>query len=172
MNSRKPLVGEFQFLGRTVFIIANHFNSKGGDQPLFGRFQPPVLSSEVQRLQQATAVHAFVQSLQAAIDAAGTDAGILVMGDLNDYEFSAPLMTLKGTLLEDLMERLPIFDRHTYDFEGNSQVLDHILIGGAFRKPLRYLVEIDPVHANADYSVATRLSDHDPVVAAINFLRR
>ena len=25
----------------TLFVIANHFNSKGGDQPLFGRFQPP-----------------------------------------------------------------------------------------------------------------------------------
>ena len=25
-----------------LFVIANHFNSKGGDQPLFGRFQPPI----------------------------------------------------------------------------------------------------------------------------------
>ena len=25
----------------TLFVIANHFNSKGGDDPLFGRFQPP-----------------------------------------------------------------------------------------------------------------------------------
>ena len=40
-NSRKPLAGEFRFRGRTVFAIANHFNSKGGDDPLFGRFQPP-----------------------------------------------------------------------------------------------------------------------------------
>ena len=24
-----------------LFVIANHFNSKGGDEPLFGRFQPP-----------------------------------------------------------------------------------------------------------------------------------
>ena len=36
-----------------MFAIANHFNSKGGDQPLFGRFQPPVRSSEVQRHRQA-----------------------------------------------------------------------------------------------------------------------
>ena len=27
--------------GKKVFVIANHFNSKGGDEPLFGRFQPP-----------------------------------------------------------------------------------------------------------------------------------
>ena len=35
-NSRKPLVGEFVFNDKTVFVVANHFNSKGGDQPLFG----------------------------------------------------------------------------------------------------------------------------------------
>ena len=35
-SSRKPLVGEFLFNGQQVFVIANHFNSKGGDQPLFG----------------------------------------------------------------------------------------------------------------------------------------
>jgi len=34
--SRKPLAGEFRFRGYHLFVIANHFNSKGGDQPLFG----------------------------------------------------------------------------------------------------------------------------------------
>ena len=34
-NSRKPLVGEFTFNGRSVFVVGNHFNSKGGDQTLF-----------------------------------------------------------------------------------------------------------------------------------------
>ena len=31
-DSRKPLAGEFRFRGQTVFVIANHFDSKGGDQ--------------------------------------------------------------------------------------------------------------------------------------------
>ena len=35
---------------------ANHFNSKGGDEPLFGRFQPPERVTEVQRHQQAALV--------------------------------------------------------------------------------------------------------------------
>ena len=39
--SRKPLAAEFRYRGQTIFVIVNHFNSKGGDQPLFGRFQPP-----------------------------------------------------------------------------------------------------------------------------------
>ena len=55
--SRKPLVGEFTYAGRTLFVVGNHFNSKGGDEPLFGRFQPPHRSSEVQRHQQATLVN-------------------------------------------------------------------------------------------------------------------
>ena len=47
--SRKPLAAEFTYNGHKLFVITNHFNSKGGDQGLFGPQQPPVLSSEVQR---------------------------------------------------------------------------------------------------------------------------
>jgi hypothetical protein len=35
---------------------ANHFNSKGGDDPLFGRFQPRIRRTEVQHHQQAAIV--------------------------------------------------------------------------------------------------------------------
>ena len=34
--------GGVHFRGKHLFVIANHFNSKGGDDPLMGRFQPPV----------------------------------------------------------------------------------------------------------------------------------
>ena len=59
-TSRKPLAGEFEFRGRKVFVIANHFNSKGGDQNADGRFQFPAQSSTVQRAGQAQVVHDFV----------------------------------------------------------------------------------------------------------------
>ena len=49
-----------------MFVIANHFNSKGGDHPLFGRFQPPIRSSEVQRHAQAQVVNDFVDDILAA----------------------------------------------------------------------------------------------------------
>ena len=65
-------------------MIANHFNSKGGDEPLFGRFQPPTRRSEAQRHQQAQIVHDFV----AADPAADPNANVVVLGDLNDFEFS------------------------------------------------------------------------------------
>ena len=89
--SRKPLAGEFVFKGHRLFMIANHFNSKGGDEPLFGRFQPPALVTEAQRLRQATVVRDFVRS----IFALDSHAKVVVLGDLNDFEFSPPLALLK-----------------------------------------------------------------------------
>jgi predicted extracellular nuclease len=85
-SSRKPLAGEFLFQGHRFFVIANHFNSKGGDDPPYGHRQPPVLSSQAQRDQQAQLVHDFVaQNLDA-----NPNADVLVMGALNDFEFSHP----------------------------------------------------------------------------------
>ena len=74
-------------------MIANHWNSKGGDDPLFGVYQPPTFSSEMQRNQQATVVHDFVN----AILTADPSANVVVMGDLNDFQFSSALATLKGS---------------------------------------------------------------------------
>ncbi|MGW6555555.1 endonuclease/exonuclease/phosphatase, partial [Streptomyces sp. NPDC055051] len=59
--SRKPLAGEFSFRGRTVFVIANHFGSKGGDESIVSHHQPPNRSSEAKRLLQAQAVNGFVK---------------------------------------------------------------------------------------------------------------
>ena len=61
-DSRKPLVGEFEFNGETVFVVGVHFNSKGGDEPLFGVNQPPVLVSETQRIAQAQVVNNFADA--------------------------------------------------------------------------------------------------------------
>ncbi len=156
-NSRKPLVGEFIFNGNQVFVIGNHFNSKGGDQPLFGSNQPPILTSEAQRLQQAEIVNNFVESILAA----DANANVAVMGDFNDFQFSDPLEVLKGDDLTNLVETLPLNEQYTYVFEGNSQALDHILVSGNLRT--NAAAEIDIVHLNAEF--ADQQSDHDPLVA-------
>jgi predicted extracellular nuclease len=126
-TSRKPLAGEFSYQGHHLFVVANHFNSKGGDQPPFGRFQPPARGTEVQRNQQARVVHDFV----AAIEAADRNANVVVLGDFNDFEFSTALGTLRSGVLRDLITTPPREQRHTYDFEGNSQTLDHVLLSRA-----------------------------------------
>ncbi|MFC4002675.1 endonuclease/exonuclease/phosphatase family protein [Prauserella oleivorans] len=153
-DSRKPLVGEFVFHGRTVFVVANHFASKGGDQPLHGRYQPPVRSSEEQRVSQAKVVRAFVDDVLAA----DPGANVVVAGDINDFQFSPTVRTLTaGGALTALIDTLPPEERYSYVYDGNSQVLDHILVS---RSPRR--VEYDVVHINAEF--ATQASDHDPQV--------
>jgi uncharacterized protein len=161
-SSRKPLVGEFLFNGRTVYTIVNHFNSKGGDNSLMGRYQPPVRSSEVQRTQQATIVANFVQSIT-AID---PKANVVVLGDLNDYEYSPALTILKNAGLTDLIEGLPENERYTYVFEGNSQSLDHILVSANLMAKAAPIYDI--VHINAEF--ANQASDHDPEVVRLTLL--
>ena len=125
--TRKPLAGEFTWKGATLLAIANHFSSKGGDDPLFGRFQPPIRSSEVARHQQAASVNAFVDQILAA----DKKANVVVLGDINDFEFSETTQILEGGELSSLLHVLPKAERYSYVFEGNSQVLDQILGSGS-----------------------------------------
>ncbi|MDR2986637.1 MAG: endonuclease/exonuclease/phosphatase family protein, partial [Nocardiopsaceae bacterium] len=164
-DSRKPLVGEFAFNGRDVFVIANHFNSKLGDQSQDGRFQFPAQSSAVQRVGQALTEHQFINRIL-AID---KKADVVVVGDLNDYQFSPAMAALEtgssegaGTpTLTDLITTLPANERYTYDFNGVSEVLDHILVSNGI-SDFNYQV----VHVNAEF--ANQVSDHDPQVVDIS----
>ncbi|MBM7551550.1 FN3 associated domain-containing protein [Thalassobacillus pellis] len=160
-DSRKPLAAEFMFNGERVIVVANHFNSKGGDGALFGAEHPVVLGSEEQRLEQAEVVNGFVQDVL-EVD---PKANVVVLGDLNDFPFSAPIELLEGDILTNMMEKLPADERYTYIYQGNSQVLDHILV----TNNLAHRTKIDTVNINADFSEAHgRASDHDPVIAQIH----
>ncbi|GGR92075.1 hypothetical protein GCM10010252_33540 [Streptomyces aureoverticillatus] len=153
-NSRKPLAGEFSFRGRTVFVVANHFASKGGDESLTSHHQPPTRSSETQRVRQAEAVNSFVREIRDVRE----DADVLVVGDINDFEFSATTKALEaGGALRAGIKTLPRSERYSYVFQGNSQVLDQILVSPGVG-PFRY----DSVHVNAEF--AEQNSDHDPQV--------
>jgi predicted extracellular nuclease len=158
-NSRKPLVGQFTFNGQQVTVVGNHFNSKGGDQPLFGPNQPPTLNSEVQRNQQATIVGNFVQGILST----NPNANVIVAGDLNDFEFSRPLTILESAGLNTLIETLPENERYTYNFQGNAQTLDHILVSNNL---FSLLDGFDVVRINSEF--ADQVSDHDPVIAQFN----
>ncbi|WP_052868322.1 endonuclease/exonuclease/phosphatase family protein [Streptomyces niger] len=156
-DSRKPLAGQFSFRGKPVFVVANHFNSKGGDQGLDSRFQPPARTSETQRTAQAEAVHGFV----ADVLAADPKAAVIVAGDLNDYQFSPALKKLTaGGVLTDQVNRLPKAERYGYVYNGNSQALDHMLTSPALTR-----TDYDIVHLNAEF--ADQASDHDPQVLRV-----
>ena len=82
-------------------------------------------------------MHDFVQQIL-AVD---KKADVVVVGDLNDYQFSPALSVLTtgtadGTgpsILTDLITTLPADQQYTYVFDGVSQVLDHILVTPAHR---------------------------------------
>ncbi|MGW3391183.1 endonuclease/exonuclease/phosphatase family protein [Streptomyces cinereoruber] len=153
-DSRKPLAGEFVFRGRTVFVIANHFGSKGGDESIVSHHQPPNRSSEAKRLLQAQAVNGFVKQLLAV----EKQADVLVVGDINDFEFSGTTKALTdGGALYPAVKSLPRGERYSYVYQGNSQVLDQILTS-----PGIHHFEYDSVHINAEF--ADQDSDHDPQV--------
>lgn len=158
-DSRKPLVGQFKFHGERVFVIANHFTSKGGDAPLHSRYQEPPRGSETKRHQQAAEVNAFVERLLAA----DPKAKVVVLGDLNDFQFSetADILTGGGKDLTSLITTLPPEERYTYVYEGNSQTLDQTLVS-----PAVTAYDYDVVHVNAEF--ADQASDHDPQVVRID----
>ena len=156
-SSRKPLAAQFEFKGESVVVVANHFNSKGGDQPLFGKNQPPVLSSEVQRLKIASIVNQFVKDIKEE----NPDEHVVLLGDFNDFEFSAPLKELKGKELTNMIEKVPFDQRYSYTYQGNSQVLDHILVSNNMADSTK----VDIVHINSSFmETHGRASDHDPVL--------
>jgi predicted extracellular nuclease len=156
-STRKPLAGEFRFRGKKVIAIVNHFSSKGGDDPLFGRFQPPVRHTEVARHQQAASVNAFVRDVLAA----DPSALVVVNGDINDFDFSETVHILEsGGALQTLMGTLPPAERYSYVFEGNAQVLDQTLTSPALAARL---VDYDVVHVNSEFH--DQASDHEPQVA-------
>jgi len=167
-DSRKPLVAEFTFRGTTVFAIANHFTSKGGDNPLFGRWQQPVRSSETKRHLQAREIRSFLDRLLAA----DARANVVVLGDINDFEFSRTVDVVVGaggTAVVDLPRTLPVRERYSYVFEGNSQVLDQILISKALTVAppgaTSPAFEYDIVHTNSEFH--DQDSDHDPQVVRL-----
>jgi predicted extracellular nuclease len=164
VDTRKSLVAEFLVRERPVFAIVNHFSSKGDDQPLFGPAQPPIRFSEIARHGQAQLVNDFVDAILARDD----KARVVVLGDINDFEFSETTDILEGGVLTSLVKTLPETERYSYVFEGNSQVLDQILLSDRLRR-LPYLPAYDVVHLNSEFADAIQASDHEPSLVRLKF---
>ncbi|SIS42239.1 immunoglobulin-like domain-containing protein [Salimicrobium flavidum] len=159
---RIPLAAEFTFQGEDVIVVANHFNSKGDDSALYGLTQPPIKASEEQRHAVAEEVNGFVDGILED----DPDANVVVLGDMNDFQFSETLDILKGDDMTNMIETLPEDEQYTYNYTGNSQVLDHILVNNS----LAGSTTADILNINSDFSaVEGRASDHDPVLAQIDF---
>lgn len=158
---RKPLAAQFEFNGESVVVVANHLNAKLGDDPLFGQNQPPESGSEYRRVEMAEILNGFVQAIQAD----NPDENIVVLGDMNDVEDSSVMNTIKGEELTNLIEKVPEEKRYSFVHQGNSQVIDHMLVSNH----LADTAVMDMLHVNADFTeMHGRASDHDPVLAQLD----
>lgn len=138
-----------------IYLLNNHFVSMSGG----------VEATEPQRTAQADWNLQLVKEIQAS----EPDALVAVMGDLNSFFESQPIQILRDGGMVHVLDLLPPELRYTYIFEGESQVLDHILITESF---LNLLNRVEILHVNADFPLPNvddtspwHKSDHDPVVA-------
>lgn len=156
-----PLATQFEFQDENILVIATQLNSKSEDDPVFGKIQPPIKRSESKRTEMAQIINDFVKD----IEADNPTENVVVLGNMNDVEFSAPLQVLQGAELTNIIEKVPAEKRYTYIDQENSQVFDHILISNH----LANVTKVDIPHINADFTEEHgRTSAHDPVLAQID----
>ncbi len=181
--SRPPLVTDLLVRGPwgedyPLTVVVNHWRSKRGDESV----------NVVHRTLQAEHVASIVQ---ARLDT-DPDAHVVVLGDLNDFEMSKPVETLRygpedadgaarepgHILLWHAFDALPLQDRYTYIFNGGSQTLDHLLLTPGMMPDFGGM---DIAHINADFPItqpggiegvpglspAFGSSDHDPLVLTV-----
>jgi uncharacterized protein len=171
-ETRKPLAGEFRAHGKKLFVVVNHLSSKTDDQPLMGHNQPPQRLSETPdadgrggRHAQAAVLNEFVKDIL-AVD---PEANVIVLGDINDFEFSETVDILEdGGALFSAIKTLPANERYSYVFEGNSQVLDQILLSPNLNEHFPYTYDV--VHVNSEF--AGQASDHEPSLVRIRLTGR
>lgn len=196
LTAQAPLGG--RLFGRPPLVLEAEMLTGGGDSfplTLINLHNKSLSGAEtervqLQRLAQAQMVATYVQGLQEA----DPDAHIIVLGDLNAFEFSDGLVDVVGIIAgthdpdealhapeDDLVEpdlvnqvlSVPAQDRYSYIYNSTSQVLDHILTSAALNP---YVVDAQFSRGNADalyvweYEAngALRSSDHDGMVLYLN----
>ncbi|MPZ21263.1 MAG: hypothetical protein GEV06_25705 [Luteitalea sp.] len=189
---RPPLVLEatVSYADGTLFpitVIVNHLRSLIGidsEEPS----GTGTGGARVRAKRQAGAEHlaSFVQARQEA----RPDERLVLIGDFNAFELNDGYVDVIGTIagqpadpdevvldsddlvnpdLLNLVASLPQEERYTFVFDGNAQLLDHVLVNSAAAPFVRGVAVARgnadaPEVARNDPSTAFRLSDHDVVI--------
>jgi predicted extracellular nuclease len=171
-GTRNPLLATFKFRGKEFKVINNHLTSRFGSTPIFGGPQPFVQAGEAEREAQLAALNEVVDMLLAVgrgnKKKASKAARVIVLGDLNTFEFTNDLTDIlpgSDPVLFNLVDTLTDDNVYTFNFEGNSQVLDHFFVNGTLFEH----TELDIVHVNVDYPRVDEFvgSDHEPLVGRL-----
>lgn len=167
--SRDPLEARFTYQDESIIILNNHFESRFGSTPIFGGPQPFVQAAEDAREAQALAMHELVSAYLEE----DSESNIMVLGDLNTFEFTNDLAQILpsasgSTLLTRLADETSAADEYSFIFDGNSQALDHVFVSSA----LNNISTLNYVHVNVDFprrSTDIVASDHEPLLTVIDF---
>ena len=193
LNDRPPLVldGSVRTSGKELplqlTVIVNHLRSLNGidDETSHPPDGPRV---RAKRLAQAHDLAGLIQSFQAE------GKNVVSIGDYNALSVNDGFVDVMGTILgtpappdqdvlgdgtsevspplTDLLTMLPAEGRYSYSFDGDAQILDHIVVNEAIRPLVSNFVY---AHDDADFpeiyrndpNRPERLSDHDQALAYI-----
>jgi len=163
-------------------VIANHLKS-------FSGYNDPRQQDNVRLKKKLQAE--FLARLLNDRQKADPKERIILIGDLNFFQFHDGIIDVLGTItgkpaapaevmmsspdlverdLVNLVDAIAASQRYSYIFDGNAQVLDHIIISETLR---RHTTGFGYARINADYpdilrndgSRMERFSDHDPAIA-------
>lgn len=166
--------------GQEIVVSVNHLKSKGSscgagdDDTATGQG-----NCNLTRTRAAQALTAFLAQEYAGLPT-------LIIGDLNAYAKEQPILVIENAGYTNLAEKFQGAGAYSYSFNGEHGYLDHALANQAL---VDLVVDTTEWHINADeppvldYNVnfksdqqvldfyapdAYRMSDHDPVVIAID----
>ena len=168
-------------------VIVNHLKSfLGVDDPKDGGARV-----RLKRRLQAEFLAKTVQERQTA----NPNERIILLGDFNAYQFNDgigdTIGTIKGTPapkdavmnysedlvnpdMTNLVDLIKADQKYSYSFDGNAQVLDHIIVSEAMKKHIagfgygRMNADFPESYRNDDSRVE-RYSDHDAAIAYFSF---
>ena len=187
LNDRPPLVFEGTVLSTVgpnlqIAVIVNHLRSLiGVDDPADGN------RVRTKRASQAEFLASYVKQWRAA----NPGKEIVLVGDFNAFQFNDGFVDLIGTIrgvptpaeqvvkaspdlldpnLVNLVTKIDGAERYSFIFDGNAQVLDHVLTTAHTTERLTRLVYARnnadfPEIYRSDATRSERFSDHDHPVA-------
>ncbi|WP_342777002.1 ExeM/NucH family extracellular endonuclease [Miniimonas arenae] len=182
-NAREPIGQRFVPAGDSgddedaIFVVVNHFKSKGSAGPLPGDADSGdgQGASNASRVAQATALRDWLPTVTEEGDA------VALVGDFNSYGTEDPLEVLYDDGFTDVEQHFDV-PESSYSFSGLSGSLDHVLLNEA---ALARATGADIWSINSGESIALeysrynyhgtlfyapdayRSSDHDPVVVGL-----
>jgi predicted extracellular nuclease len=186
LNDRPPLVLRATInrpAGGTLpfTVIVNHLRSLSGIDGTDGN------RIRTKRRAQAEFLANYIQSRQTA----DPTERIITVGDMNAFRINDGYVDVIGTILgtpappdqvvlassdlvnpdqTDLVDTLTPNERYSYSFDGNAQVLDHVIVNPNALAILDRFVYAredadQPVADYADPNIPDRISDHDQPIA-------